>query len=55
MSSNLLHAVPEFSDLLRNWRKVRKLSQWDLSLHAGISQRHLSFLESRRSAPAATW
>ena len=43
---------PRFPDLLRNWRKLRKLSQWDLSLEAGISQRHLSFLESGRSSPS---
>ena len=41
-----------FPDLLRSWRKHRKLSQWDLSLTAGISQRHLSFLESGRSSPS---
>lgn len=41
-----------FPDLLRSWRKLRKLSQWDLSLSAGISQRHLSFLESGRSNPS---
>lgn len=43
---------PKFPDLLRTWRKLRKLSQWDLSDTAGISQRHLSFLESGRSSPS---
>jgi transcriptional regulator with XRE-family HTH domain len=43
---------PPFPDLLRSWRKLRKLSQWDLSVTAGISQRHLSFLESGRSSPS---
>ncbi len=43
---------PRFPDLLRSWRKFRKLSQWDLSINAGISQRHLSFLESGRSSPS---
>lgn len=43
---------PRFPDLLRSWRKLRKLSQWDLSVSAGISQRHLSFLESGRSSPS---
>ncbi len=43
---------PRFQDLLRSWRKLRKLSQWDLSVSAGISQRHLSFLESGRSSPS---
>jgi transcriptional regulator with XRE-family HTH domain len=41
-----------FPDLLRSWRKLRKLSQWDLAMNAGISQRHLSFLESGRSCPS---
>ena len=43
---------PAFSDLLRQWRKSRNLSQWALSDTAGVSQRHLSFLESGRSAPS---
>lgn len=40
-----------FSVALKKWRKVRKFSQLDLSMEAGISQRHLSFLESGRSRP----
>lgn len=43
---------PAFPYLLRDWRKRRRLSQLDLALEAGISQRHLSFLESGRSAPS---
>jgi len=35
--------------LLRYWRAIRGMSQLDLSLEAGISQRHLSFVESGRS------
>ena len=38
-------------DLLRDWRALRGKSQLDLSLDASISQRHLSFVESRRSTP----
>ena len=38
-------------DLLRDWRALRGKSQLDLSLDAAISQRHLSFVESRRSTP----
>ena len=37
--------------LLRHWRDVRGRSQLDLALDAGISQRHISFIESGRSAP----
>lgn len=40
-----------FAATLKKWRKARKFSQLDLSLEAGISQRHLSFLESGRSRP----
>lgn len=39
-------------ELLRQWRQRRRFSQLALALDAGISQRHLSFLESGRSAPS---
>ncbi|MEV1007981.1 helix-turn-helix transcriptional regulator [Streptomyces sp. NPDC049881] len=38
--------------LLREWRTRRRISQLDLSLEAGISARHLSFLETGRSRPS---
>jgi len=38
-------------DLLRYWRDARGKSQLDLSLDAGVSQRHISFIESGRSIP----
>ncbi|PRY09495.1 helix-turn-helix domain-containing protein [Paraburkholderia sp. BL25I1N1] len=38
--------------LLRHWRDVRGISQLDLSFNAGISQRHISFIESGRSVPS---
>jgi transcriptional regulator with XRE-family HTH domain len=41
----------DLGDLLRYWRDVRGMSQLDLSLEAGISQRQISFIESGRSAP----
>lgn len=41
-----------FPELLRSWRQKRRLSQLDLSLAAGLSQRHLSFLETGRSNPS---
>jgi len=41
-----------FTVLVKKWRKLRKLSQLDLSLDAGISQRHISFMESGRSKPS---
>lgn len=39
--------------LLRAWREKRRLSQLALSLEAGISARHLSFVETGRSRPSA--
>ena len=39
-------------DLIKAWRARRRLSQLDLALEAGVSQRHLSFVESGRSAPS---
>ncbi|MBX9628955.1 MAG: helix-turn-helix transcriptional regulator [Burkholderiales bacterium] len=41
-----------FGPLLREWRHARGTSQLDLSLTCGVSQRHLSFLESGRSRPS---
>lgn len=37
--------------MLRHWRGVRGKSQLALALDAGLSQRHLSFVESGRSVP----
>ena len=41
----------EFGHMLRHWRNLRGKSQIELSLDTGVSQRHLSFIESGRSAP----
>src|SRR4051794_37287695 len=38
--------------LIRDWRRRRRLSQLDLALEAGVSARHLSFLETGRSRPS---
>jgi transcriptional regulator with XRE-family HTH domain len=38
--------------LLREWRKRRRLSQLELALDAGVSTRHLSFVETGRSKPS---
>ena len=37
--------------LLREWRERRRLTQLDLALDAGVSARHLSFVETGRSKP----
>jgi transcriptional regulator with XRE-family HTH domain len=52
MATQPASAVPELGELLRYWRQERGKSQLDLSLDAGISQRHLSFVESGRSVPS---
>lgn len=39
--------------LLREWRERRKRTQLDLALDAGVSARHLSFVETGRSSPSA--
>jgi signal transduction histidine kinase len=38
---------------LRSWRQLRQLSQLELALEAGVSARHLSFIETGRSRPSA--
>jgi transcriptional regulator with XRE-family HTH domain len=49
MNVTVAHAT---GDYLRTWRQRRHMSQLALALEAEISQRHLSFLESGRSAPS---
>jgi transcriptional regulator with XRE-family HTH domain len=39
-------------ELLRQWRERRRLSQLELAVQAEISTRHLSFVETGRSAPS---
>jgi transcriptional regulator with XRE-family HTH domain len=41
-----------FGRLLRQWRAQRGLSQLDLSVEAGVSSRHLSFVETGRAQPS---
>jgi transcriptional regulator with XRE-family HTH domain len=38
--------------ILRQWRNIRGKTQLDLSFDAGISQKHISFVESGRSIPS---
>ncbi len=45
--------VPElFGPLVRSWRRRRGASQLALALQSGVSQRHVSFLESGRARPS---
>src|SRR5437588_7287368 len=39
--------------MLREWRQRRRMSQMELALEAGVSTRHLSFVETGRSRPSA--
>lgn len=46
-----------FAGLLKSWRSRKRISQHELATSAGMSQRHLSFLETGRSKPSryAIW
>jgi transcriptional regulator with XRE-family HTH domain len=46
-------AARNIGPLLRDWRVRRRLSQLALALDAGVSARHLSFVETGRSRPSA--
>jgi transcriptional regulator with XRE-family HTH domain len=41
-----------FGQLLKHWRSHKKFSQLDLSMVSGVSQRHISFIESGRARPS---
>jgi transcriptional regulator with XRE-family HTH domain len=49
--NNTRAPASELGALLRHWRDIRSRSQFDLSLDTGLSQRHISFIESGRSVP----
>ena len=48
----MTQANAAIGDVVRSWRKHRGFSQLDLAVGADISQKHLSFIESGRSAPS---
>jgi len=52
MNAALSHPQRPVGDLLREWRRHRRLSQLELAAEAEISTRHLSFVESGRSQPS---
>jgi transcriptional regulator with XRE-family HTH domain len=39
--------------MLREWRRRRRLTQFELALEADVSSRHLSFVETGRARPSA--
>jgi transcriptional regulator with XRE-family HTH domain len=45
------HLVTRFPTELRRWRTARRLSQLELAVRAGTTQRHVSFIEQGRSRP----
>jgi transcriptional regulator with XRE-family HTH domain len=45
-------AAADFGALLRHWRRHRALTQEALALDAGVSTRHLSWLETGRAMPS---
>jgi transcriptional regulator with XRE-family HTH domain len=50
--SQALSEAPAVGSLLREWRERRRLSQLSLALDAGVSTRHLSFVETGRARPS---
>jgi transcriptional regulator with XRE-family HTH domain len=52
MNTLLGQASSRFGALLKHWRTTRRLSQLQLATEAGISARHLSFLETGRAQPS---
>jgi transcriptional regulator with XRE-family HTH domain len=48
----MIESAASVGPLLREWRRRRRLSQLHLASQADVSQRHLSFVESGRSAPS---
>jgi len=48
----MLNRPQQVGGLLRQWRQRRRLSQLDLACDAGISTRHLSFVETGRAHPS---
>jgi transcriptional regulator with XRE-family HTH domain len=53
--ATLLRMMPPtrpVGDLLREWRQQRRMSQLALALDANISTKHISFVESGRTAPS---
>ncbi|WP_067452571.1 helix-turn-helix domain-containing protein [Actinomadura macra] len=52
MSGSTAVAEVSFGALIRYWRRVRAMSQLDLASAAMTTPRHMSFLETGRSAPS---
>jgi transcriptional regulator with XRE-family HTH domain len=44
--------MTQFSETLKSWRNMRRLSQLELAVEAEVSARHISFLETGRAQPS---
>lgn len=51
MPMTTTNSTPAVGELLRQWRHRRRLTQLELAHGAGVSARHLSFVETGRSKP----
>ncbi len=51
MTISTASPVSAFGRQMRQWRRISGLSQLELSVRAGMSQRHVSFIETGRSRP----
>lgn len=52
MTTTVIDRPLPIGPLIRQWRTRRRRSQLDVSIEAGISSRHLSFVETGRSRPS---
>src|SRR6185436_12306298 len=52
MSQRAVESEWPFGRLLREWRTRRRVSQLDLAVEAGVSSRHVSFIETGRAQPS---
>src|SRR5882672_10796352 len=48
-----MSSQPGVGPLLREWRGRQRRTQLEVALDAGVSARHLSFVETGRSRPSA--
>jgi len=52
MSSRTEIELSPFGSMMREWRALRGMSQLSLGLTAGVSARHISFIETGRAKPS---
>jgi transcriptional regulator with XRE-family HTH domain len=48
----LAHVTSSYGGQLRAWRHHRRMSQLELGLRAGVSTKHLSYIETGRAVPS---